>query len=63
MTFDAFSLNYTYNISTDPLGWNWILKVEPLFTFLSKKIGTFSDPYMNTDSTETERDNKFSQEY
>ena len=37
MTFDAFSLNYTYNISIDPLGWYWILKLGPLLTFLSKK--------------------------
>ena len=33
----VFSLNYTYNISIDPLGWHWILKVGPLPTFLLKK--------------------------
>ena len=41
MTFDPFSLNYTYNISIDPLGWYWILKVGPLLTFLSKKMEHF----------------------
>ena len=45
MTFDAFSLNYTYNISIDSLGWYWILKVGPLLTFLSRKIGTFSKKF------------------
>ena len=45
MTFDAFSFNYTYNISIDPLGWYWILKVGPLLTFLSKKNGTFSKKF------------------
>ena len=41
MTFDALSLNYTYNISIDPLDWYWILKVGPLLTFLSKKMEHF----------------------
>ena len=45
MTFGAFSLNYTYNISIDPLGWHWILKVGPLNTFLLKKIGIFSEKF------------------
>ena len=47
MTFDAFSLNYTYNISIDPLGWYWILKVGPLLTFLSKKWNIFQKIYPN----------------
>ena len=37
MSFGAFALNYTNNISIHPLCWTWMFKVGPLPTFLPKK--------------------------